>query len=232
MRRRTAVLFLLLVFAVPLAWAATAEELIIKAALSIDKKDYAAAVKDLESALKIDPEQAKGHLLLGLTYMQLGRHEKAVEHCLAALKNEPSFAAYNTIGLIYAGQSKYDESVAAFDKALKLSPGAYRAWYQLGLVHASHGDFDKAAEAYKKSVALNPQFPQAYQGLGSAYYWSGNTEAALGQVKELEKNKMPQEAKQLDNWIQKKLTAKKERAPAPAAPATATAQAPAAAPTS
>ncbi len=198
------------------AFAGPYEDAVQKGNAAVQTKDYKAAAEAYENAIKANPGSAKAHLLLGLTYANTGDFDKAIQHTLAAIQLDPSYAGYHNLGLIYANKGEYEKALDAYDHALKISPQSSADWYQLGLVYVSHGEFAKGIEAYQKSIQNNPQFTSAYLGLGSAYYWSGNTSAALAQVEALKKIKKKIEAEQLDKWIKDK-EIKKAARPKPAA---------------
>ncbi len=176
-----------------------------------DKK-YQEAVREYETAVRLDPKNADANLLLGLTLANTGDLERAVQYSAAAVQLKPTYAGYYNLGLIYANQGKFDQAVEAYEKAVQLNPKSYQTWYQLGLVYAAALKFDKAIEAYQKVLELNPKFPAAYQGLGGAYFWSGNTEAAYEQVAKLKELKMTSKAQELEHWIKDKEAKKKKSA--------------------
>jgi tetratricopeptide (TPR) repeat protein len=176
----------------------------------VQKKDYDAAIKAFENALKIDPKNAKAHLLLGLTYANKGDLARALKFTKYALSFEKSYAAFHNLALVYANKEEYQNAVDAYESALEISPESAADWYQLGLLHTANGSFDKGIEAYKKAIELNTRLDDAYVGLGSAYYWSGDKAAAENQVKRMKALKMSVKADALDSWIRKKELKKKE----------------------
>ena len=170
----------------------------------VQKKDYIKAVQEYERAVKIDPKNAKAHLLLGLTYANTGQLDLAIEHSMDAAILNPSYSAYHNLGLIYANKDEYEKAADAYQNALKLNAASYQAWYEFGLLQAGHGQFAEAIHCYKKAIALNPVFPDAHLGLGSANYWAGNKIAAIEEVNALQLLKYKDKAEALNNWIKDK----------------------------
>jgi Flp pilus assembly protein TadD len=86
------------------------------------KGDYEEAVEAFTEALKTAPAQNKIYNNLGLALAKLGRDREALE----AFKNGGDAAkAYNNLGVIYLGEKRYQEAIAAFEKAVQLSPSYY-----------------------------------------------------------------------------------------------------------
>ncbi len=200
------------------AFCGQAEDDISKGNALVQKKDYDGAIKQYEDALKMDPKNAKAHLLLGLTYANKGDLDKALRFTEYALTLEKSYAAYHNLGLIYANKSDYQNAIDAYENALKLNPSSANEWYQLGRVYAASGNFAEGINAYKKAIAINPSLDSAYLGLGGAYYWSGDKNSALQQVAQLRKLKMTDKADMLDSWIKNKEEKKKETTTPPVNP--------------
>ena len=57
--------------------------------LLVEKKDYNGAVKELERAISLDPKQAYAHYYLGISYSNVKRPDKMVEHFGYFLKLAP-----------------------------------------------------------------------------------------------------------------------------------------------
>jgi len=86
------------------------------------KGDYEGAVQAFAEALKTAPAQNKIYNNLGLALAKLGRDSEALE----AFRNGGDAAkAYNNLGVIYLGEKRYQEAIAAFEKAVQLSPSYY-----------------------------------------------------------------------------------------------------------
>ena len=184
--------------------AATGDDWVKKGGEKMRTKDYRGAASMYEKALQASPNNAKIAFLLGLSYADQGKWDKAVPAMEQAAKEEPSFQAYHHLALIYANQNQYEKSAQAFDEALKLSPSSYRAWYELGLLHAANHHYDLAVQAYRKSAELNARFADAYLGLGSAYFGSGDKAQAAEQVKQLETLGFKDKASALEQWLTNK----------------------------
>lgn len=73
----------------------------------------------------LKPENESSLLASAASCNALGDYQKAVGHALAVLKNNPNNSdACTELGWAYSGEEKYNESIAQFDKALKISPSS------------------------------------------------------------------------------------------------------------
>lgn len=207
------------------AWSGEYEDSILKGNEYAQKKHFDKAIVEYKKAYAAKPTDQKVNLLLALTYATLGELDEALKFTQAAIDIEPSYSGYNNAGLIYANKGDYPKAAEAYKKALEYSPQSFKTWYHLGLVYASDLKFQEAIESYEKVLKLNPKYTDAFLGLGSAYYWSGDREGAMEQVRKLKLAKDKLKAQALEDWI-KNTDQKRERPtpPPPPAPAAAPAE--------
>ncbi|RMF86798.1 MAG: tetratricopeptide repeat protein, partial [Nitrospinota bacterium] len=77
---------------------------------------------------------------------------------------------YHREGDILWHQGEYDKAIAAYQKALDLTPQAASLYYGLSLIYAAQGAEDKQDQMYQKAVALDPEYRHAQLYLGDSYY--------------------------------------------------------------
>jgi len=63
----------------------------------------------------------------------------------------------------FFAQSKYDEAIKKFEKALALDPRIYQAALSAGDSYVAKGDFENAEKWYQKGIAINPDRETAYR---------------------------------------------------------------------
>ena len=69
-------------------------------------------------------------------------------------------ARHHLLGLAYADQGRFPESIAAFRRAVALDPTAAPCWSNLGMILKVEGHAEPAIEAHDRAVALAPENPR------------------------------------------------------------------------
>jgi tetratricopeptide (TPR) repeat protein len=179
----------------------TVNDLMIKGNRFAEDKRYGEAIKEYEAILKVEPENTRALLLMGLGYANLNKPDEAIRYTKKASEIDPSYAAFYNLGLIYAANDQPENALGAFDQALEFNPESHRAEYQKGIVYSILKDYEGAAQSYQRSIDLNPDFDEAHIGLTGATYKNGDEAAALAHIEELKKMQKTVLAKELENWI-------------------------------
>jgi len=72
-------------------------------------------------------------------------------------------------GVALSREGKYDDSVAAFNRAIALNPKCPDCFYNIGFAYAQKKDYAQAEENYKKALEVKPDYAEAYNGLANIY---------------------------------------------------------------
>jgi tetratricopeptide (TPR) repeat protein len=64
---------------------------------------------------------------------------------------------------------KYDDAIAAFQKALEAQPTCSACYYNIGYNYAQKKDYDNAITNYKKAIEQKADYADAYAGMASVY---------------------------------------------------------------
>jgi TolB-like protein/class 3 adenylate cyclase/Tfp pilus assembly protein PilF len=152
-----------------------AEDLALQCSAGIWKagaigKEADAALALCEQALAIDPSNVRALLglaakfwlraALGFSSDFKGDLERADELASKALALDPDNAwAHNTKGWILQNQSRTEESVPEFERALALDPSFADAYSGLGVDYLALGRFDKSLEALDDAIRASPSDP-------------------------------------------------------------------------
>ena len=109
------------------------------------------------------------------TAKQLGLNDPSNDALIQILSGEPSAGGthqyseneqaekYMTQGESLYAQSKYDEAVKMFEKALAADPKLYQAGTSGGDCFTARGDWDNAEKWYQKAIAIDPNRETAYR---------------------------------------------------------------------
>ncbi|MDJ0626170.1 MAG: tetratricopeptide repeat protein [Candidatus Caenarcaniphilales bacterium] len=120
------------------------------------------ALKYAVEALKLDPNYASGHLLLGTVLGDMGDMVRAIrsyERVISLDQNNP-YAYYN-LGLIYYKQSDILTSIEYLERARDLNPNDPKIWNNLGVAYYDNGKLSEAAASYSQALALDPSYESA-----------------------------------------------------------------------
>src|SRR6185295_9170801 len=131
-------------------------------------KKYADAEKEFLKARNLDDDSCAA-CGLGVAYHGLDREEAAEKEFQRAISLNPNdVCAYRESGKMYYERGKYRDAIAAFKRALTLSPG-YGNYMYLGNSYVFARDYEPGVEAYNKAIQLDPKNARAHFQLGIAY---------------------------------------------------------------
>jgi tetratricopeptide (TPR) repeat protein len=168
--------------------------------LYFNTHDYSHAAEVLERGLELDGNMPSASAMLGMTYFQLGKNDKAEPLLSAALRANPSDDKVEMILVhILINLKRYDEATAHLNKFLERNPKNQEAWYLLGktylqmsenalarvneidpnsvVAHEIAGEIDEsmhnydlALVEYKKAIDLSPHQPGTHMHMANAYW--------------------------------------------------------------
>ncbi len=87
-------------------------------------------------------------------------------------KDPADFVAWSELGNVYFKEAKYQESEAAFAKAVRIKGDFLPAIINLGKVQLSQKNLEPAIQSLAKAVELQPASAEAHHYLGEAYLQS------------------------------------------------------------
>jgi tetratricopeptide (TPR) repeat protein len=88
----------------------------------LEDGQLAEAEKEFLSALEENPNHAPAHLGLAITYMQMQRHDAALNEFNRAVEQAPEMAAaYADRGILHDRLGNYEQALADYKKALALN---------------------------------------------------------------------------------------------------------------
>ena len=131
--------------------------------------DYAAAKRNLESALRANPKDTNAELLLAKDLIKLGEFQSAADHLRQLSERLPK----NQEVWYLLGKVHMKLSEEALSKLTSLDPNSVWVHEISGEVMESMKNYDGALLEYKKAVEVAPQQAGTHYHLGNAY-WSLN----------------------------------------------------------
>ena len=170
----------------------------------------ALAEQSYQQALRLAPKHLGSHLAYARFKQRHGQMQAAMQLYQKAAKYHPAEAAiFNDMGLLYAGQGRHAEALAAFGRAIELQPkrDLYRnniavllvdvgqadqairhlrvvypeaeAYYKVGYLLQVKGQTHQAMTSFSRALALNPSMNDARMWLEHLRVQSGGGEPQL-----------------------------------------------------
>ena len=141
------------------------------------------AQRDLEKAVKIDPQFAEAWYQLGKLQEKKGDTQHALASYQKAVTADPKLVSpYEPIAELSAAEKKWPDVVNAAGEALKLDPtGTPQLWYFMALGQYNQGKVDDSEASARKSLAMDPQHlaPNTEQLLAVILAGKGELDEAL-----------------------------------------------------
>ena len=127
------------------------------------------AIKRYHRQVKLQPNSAKIHTILGNLYARKGKWQYAIACYRQAIKFDPRYAkAHLNLGRILFKIDRQAEFIKEMQLALSLQPkiGTALDRFYLGNALAAEGKPQQAIGFYRQAIVLNPQFVQSYYRIG------------------------------------------------------------------
>jgi tetratricopeptide (TPR) repeat protein len=101
-------------------------------------------------------------------YLDKFMDENAEEVLMEALKLNPrTMNVFNSLGILYRRQERYQEAIRAYRKALKINPSDENIHYNLARVYMGVNDLRQARQVLHKALKINAEFTEARKLLDS-----------------------------------------------------------------
>ncbi len=143
-----------------------------------------AAVAEWKETLRLAPQTAQAHHLLGLAFRDQKDHTQAATAFQQALRLEPDNAtAHVHLARAFEALGKEQEAFDTYQKALQLVPSAPYVHNRLGYILAEREDWQGAANAWYQTIQLAPHYAYAYANYGEALEKMGREKDALATYK-------------------------------------------------
>jgi protein O-GlcNAc transferase len=147
------------------------------AALLIQKKP---ALRPLQRAAELMPDDAEVLSHLGAVLKDLGRLHDAIRSLRRALEIDPDQAAtHNCMGAVLRQLGQLDDAAISYRSALAIKPDYAEAHSNLGSVLKALGRLDEAVVCYRQALAISPEFAEAHNNLAVALRTLGQIDEAV-----------------------------------------------------
>jgi tetratricopeptide (TPR) repeat protein len=143
------------------------------------------AIRQLNQALKLNPDAANTHYNLGDILAKRRRYAEAVAQFEEVLRLKPGFAkAHCHMADALGEQGKGEEAVRHYRSALSIDPSYADAHCNLAAELVAQGKFDEAVPHATAALRLRPEFPKAQYNLAVALAKQNRTDEAVEHLRE------------------------------------------------
>lgn len=137
----------------------------------VDVKHAETAIKLLEKAKTLDPNDPRTYMLMGEADLLQNKGGPAISNSERALRLDPTNAKpYYDIALVYMRSQNYPLAEENLQKAISTDPEFTLAYKELGELHYSMKAGEKAAKAYESYMKLKEK-PTEQDSLRMAFFY-------------------------------------------------------------
>ena len=138
-----------------------------RASVLLRQNKVAAAIAELQTAVRQKPAYIPAHLDLAYAYAENAQTDQAEAQLKQVIALDPkNDEAYYQLGRLYADHNRLSDARAAFNKVLALDGENAGTHFGLGYVAAAEHNHPLAVDEYRKALQLDPEFGGAYYNLG------------------------------------------------------------------
>ncbi len=144
------------------------------------RQDYEAAFRNLDRALRLRPESARAHDLLGTAYLLTGQIDQAIEAANKAVSLDPNLpSAWKNLSIAYLQANELGRALQAVQRALELDPRSAEALNTQASVQLLLGQPTEALDSARLAISIKGgDFPKAKVNAGFALGDLGRYEEA------------------------------------------------------
>ncbi len=127
------------------------------------------------ACLKIDPQCADAHHMLGTTAISQGDYAEAVTHLRQALQLDPEWTAIPLpLADALSQQGEFREAAEVLERYCRKVPGDVQAWCQLGESYQHQEDYEKARSCFLRALEIDTDSVDACYALSILLRILGN----------------------------------------------------------
>ncbi|MDP9338812.1 MAG: tetratricopeptide repeat protein [Acidobacteriota bacterium] len=161
-------------------------------AQSLDEQKNSQALEAYRSYLAVQPADSKARARLVHLLVEQQQYDVALaELDRADAGQEPSLESLRLRADIAVAQKKWDESIAALNKAIALAPKDAELHGGLGRIYMQKRDFTCALKELKIALQLDGRNLAFWKDLSGALYLSGDCQSTLGALDQIAKFETP-----------------------------------------
>lgn len=144
------------------------------------RKEALQNVEGDEVLTKYDPNNAYRQMIMGRSYLNVGRYDDAIARLELSLKLNPKSAqTLNFLAAALFAKKLVPDAIARMQQSTVLAPKDEHLQFNLGQMLNAAGQFTEAQRALERAIALNPSLAEAHQELGAVLFAQNRIAEAL-----------------------------------------------------
>jgi membrane associated rhomboid family serine protease/Tfp pilus assembly protein PilF len=141
-----------------------------RASVLLQQNKVAAAISELQTAVRQKPAYIPAHLELAYAYAKNSQADQAEAQLKQVIAlDSKNDEAYYQLGRLYADHNRLTDARSAFNQVLALDGENAGTHFGLGYVAAAEHNHPLAVEEYRRAVQLDPEFEDAYYNMGLSF---------------------------------------------------------------
>jgi tetratricopeptide (TPR) repeat protein len=138
------------------------------------------AIRLLESALEIDPQNLKYLYTIGDLFYELNYLDEGIKIFELVIKIQPeNYNGYYNLAVFLCKQEKYKQSILNYHKVLEFDENNINAIYNIGNILLDTKDYNNAVQYFQKVIDVQPNSDDALNNLGFLYLELDGVENAI-----------------------------------------------------
>lgn len=144
------------------------------------EKKYSKALKDLNQAVTLNPNEAMFYSNRGNIFFDLGQDDNALfdyNNCIRLDSTDEN--AFANRGAIFGRRGQYDEAVQDLSRAIDLDPNFVNAYMNRGIIYSVLNQREQAKKDYQKCVELEPDNHGIWNAVAVEYQYLGSFDSSV-----------------------------------------------------
>jgi tetratricopeptide (TPR) repeat protein len=144
------------------------------------KLDFEEAIKEIDRAIELNPNDPACHINKGIALGELGRYEEAIKEIDRAIELNPNDpACHNNKGNALGELGRHEEAIEEYNKAIELNPDNPNYHNNIGNALGELGRYKEAIKEIDRAIELNPNDPACHNNKGNALGELGRYKEAI-----------------------------------------------------
>ncbi len=167
-----------------------------KELLRDDEASNRSAVKQVDTALELEPGNSEALTLRGLLKLRTNDNAGALDDLDRSAKADPfSALTFLTLGIAFNRMGKTEDAGRALERAITLDPRGWQTYYEMSKVWLKKGDNAHALRYVEQAQGLSPKdFPPTHLVRASALLGLGYRMQAVTELQEYVDREPPSES--------------------------------------